>query len=497
MQVRTLGTVAVALFAVVSTAHSQPVNDHLECYQVKDPLALTAVVDLASPQFGLDPGCKVSKAKYFCAPAKKTVISATAKKVPIVPLPITGPDAGDRVCYKVKCPLPATAIPDQVITDQFGTRTVSKFKASYLCTPAVKGPYRPTLGVGFRVEIDGALGQPALPPVLFDGGGGFGAIRSFSKHRGDPLPSANPAGNRVAVAPGVFTYGVATGPTDGWAAWYQQVQAFGATCATLSGEECNTNWLATGLGRSGTVSAIADDGETLATWHLTDAWPATIALDGPTGPVVGLTLAAGVDQFSFGSGPAVQALFGGVSPTPAVLPSDPTDDAGLALFVTRYHDLGGALYRLNGLGAVADAGSSSGAPEARQPRYQAQAGHWAIEVDGVISGGFKEITGLESEVEIIEYRDGDDPITHKRAGKNKYKNLILKRGIVNDPTLLEWFKQVLAGTTERKSGSVIYLDREGNEVLRYNFLEAWPVRWKAPELNSNSDTHIVEEIEFV
>jgi hypothetical protein len=56
MQVRTLGTVAVALFAVVSAAHAQPVNDHLECYQVKDPLALTAVVDLASPQFGHDAG---------------------------------------------------------------------------------------------------------------------------------------------------------------------------------------------------------------------------------------------------------------------------------------------------------------------------------------------------------------------------------------------------------------------------------------------------------
>lgn len=122
--------------------------------------------------------------------------------------------------------------------------------------------------------------------------------------------------------------------------------------------------------------------------------------------------------------------------------------------------------------------------------------NFKIEIDGVISGGFKEISGIESEVEIIEYKDGSDPITHKRPGKAKYKNIVLKRGFVNDASLLEWYKKVLNGVTERKSGSIIYLDREGNEVLRYNFFEAWPCRWKAPELNANSDTFIVEELEF-
>lgn len=123
--------------------------------------------------------------------------------------------------------------------------------------------------------------------------------------------------------------------------------------------------------------------------------------------------------------------------------------------------------------------------------------NFKLEIDGVISGGFKEISGLESEVEIIEYKDGDDPVTRKRAGKVKYKNIVLKRGFVRDGSLLEWYRMVLAGTTDRKSGSIIYLDRAGGEVLRYNFFEAWPCRWKAPELNASSDTHIVEEIEFV
>ena len=122
---------------VSSLAQAQ---DHEKCYKIKDPLKLIADLDLATPQFGLDPGCIASKAKYFCVPGSKVVNSATDKStgLPIVPLPVYGaPAPGDRICYKLKCP--TSVIPDQTATDQFGTRLLSKFKASFICTPAVKG----------------------------------------------------------------------------------------------------------------------------------------------------------------------------------------------------------------------------------------------------------------------------------------------------------------------------------------------------------------------
>lgn len=100
--------------------------------------------------------------------------------------------------------------------------------------------------------------------------------------------------------------------------------------------------------------------------------------------------------------------------------------------------------------------------------------NWKIEIDGVIVGGFKEVSGLESEVEVIEFKDGDDSLTHKRPGKAKYKNIVLKQGFIADDHLDAWFKAEGEAPTERKSGSVIYLDREGQEVLRYTFSEAWP-----------------------
>src|SRR5438445_6079644 len=141
---RTVTTVVAAslLAALLPAPARAALPDHLKCYKIKDALKLTGIVDLDSAQFGLEVGCKISSAKLFCVPAEKTVVSATDKATgaPITPLPFSHPASdGDRVCYKVKCPTPTTPIPDQQATDQFGTRTLAKLKASMLCAPAVKG----------------------------------------------------------------------------------------------------------------------------------------------------------------------------------------------------------------------------------------------------------------------------------------------------------------------------------------------------------------------
>ena len=127
---------SITTFAIAQT------NDHLKCYKIKDNLKLAGTADLDTPQFGPDPGCTVSKTTLFCVPATKTNVAVRDKTTgtPITPLPVTGPDPGDRICYKIKCP--ALLPTDAQVTDQFGNRQVAKFKASLLCTPAFKGYVR-------------------------------------------------------------------------------------------------------------------------------------------------------------------------------------------------------------------------------------------------------------------------------------------------------------------------------------------------------------------
>jgi hypothetical protein len=90
-----------------------------------------------------------------------------------------GPQPGDEICYKAKCPTPVVPIPDQLIIDEFGSRTLTKFKTSYLCTPAVKGASYcgdGTIDAGEECEptdLDGASCESLgfAPGTLTCGGG--------------------------------------------------------------------------------------------------------------------------------------------------------------------------------------------------------------------------------------------------------------------------------------------------------------------------------------
>jgi hypothetical protein len=138
MQRTSLGVCALVL---VASAVDAQVTDHLECFKVRDTLKLAATVDLDVPPFGAQAGCKVSSTKLYCVRAAKSVVSATdrATGAQITPLPFSAaPTPDDRICYKLKCSAPATPIPNQQATDQFGSRTFARFKASMLCTPAVR-----------------------------------------------------------------------------------------------------------------------------------------------------------------------------------------------------------------------------------------------------------------------------------------------------------------------------------------------------------------------
>jgi phage tail-like protein len=141
------------------------------------------------------------------------------------------------------------------------------------------------------------------------------------------------------------------------------------------------------------------------------------------------------------------------------------------------------------LAAAATAGLPAGANAAPASRFSVR-----LDLEGTPVARFAEISGGGAAVEIVEYRDGDDPVVRKRPGKVKYGDITLKRGVVSDPSLLDWYGKVLNGATERKSGSIIYLDREGNEVLRLNFFEAWPAGFEAGPFADG--TPVIESFEL-
>jgi phage tail-like protein len=119
--------------------------------------------------------------------------------------------------------------------------------------------------------------------------------------------------------------------------------------------------------------------------------------------------------------------------------------------------------------------------------------------DGAAVGGaFNEVTGLELERAPIEYRTGaDDATPRKMAGLIKYSNLSLKRGITGDPAFWNWIVEALNGNIRRTAGSVILLDENRQEAMRWNFARAWPTKYTGPSLGAGKNEIAMETLVLV
>jgi len=123
--------------------------------------------------------------------------------------------------------------------------------------------------------------------------------------------------------------------------------------------------------------------------------------------------------------------------------------------------------------------------------------NFLIEIDGVTEAGFSECSGLTTETDVIEYRNGNEDITvRKLPGLRKYTNVTLKRGFTQGKELWEWRKTVIDGKTERHSGSIVLLDEARDEALRWNFREGWPSKWEGATLNAKNNEAAIETLEI-
>jgi phage tail-like protein len=121
-----------------------------------------------------------------------------------------------------------------------------------------------------------------------------------------------------------------------------------------------------------------------------------------------------------------------------------------------------------------------------------------VELDGLVVGGFSEVTGLQSETEVMEYNEGGvNNYAHQLPKRVKHPRIVLKRGITNSSELWDWYAGVLIGKVKRKSGSVILNHASGKEICRWNFFESYPVKWNGPDMNATSTGAAIESIEIV
>jgi phage tail-like protein len=125
--------------------------------------------------------------------------------------------------------------------------------------------------------------------------------------------------------------------------------------------------------------------------------------------------------------------------------------------------------------------------------------NFRVEIEGVQCGAFRACSGLKVETEIFEYAEGgDNGQTRKLIGATKVGNIILRKGFVNSDALWKWRDEIVnaAGQVKRRSGSIVLCDDDGSEITRWNFHNAWPVRYEGPELDGKTGEAMVETLEL-
>jgi len=132
---------------------------------------------------------------------------------------------------------------------------------------------------------------------------------------------------------------------------------------------------------------------------------------------------------------------------------------------------------------------------ARHDPYKAF--NFRVEIDGMAAASCAEVSGLESVVEAIDYREGGEALrVRKLPGLHRYANIVLKRGVTRDLEWWNWHKQVLDGNVQRRNGSVVLLDDQGQEQVRWNFVNSWPCKYIGPTLDARSNDVAIETIEL-
>lgn len=117
--------------------------------------------------------------------------------------------------------------------------------------------------------------------------------------------------------------------------------------------------------------------------------------------------------------------------------------------------------------------------------------HFSVEVDGFPKSlGFKEVSGLDAEVSLIEYRHGNSKEFSKikMPGMKKYSDITLKKAVFDkDNHFFDWFNQIQMNTIERKTIVIKLLDEQGNPTMIWELNNAFPMKITGTSLDSEDD----------
>lgn len=117
------------------------------------------------------------------------------------------------------------------------------------------------------------------------------------------------------------------------------------------------------------------------------------------------------------------------------------------------------------------------------------------------TSAFSEVSGLTGEIEVIEYRAGNDLAltVQKIPGNRKFGPVTAKRGVMpseNGNGLFEWFSTLRAGNIDRRPVVISLMNERQEPVMVWQLRQAFPTKIDGPALNAKGTEVAIETLEF-
>ncbi len=138
------------------------------------------------------------------------------------------------------------------------------------------------------------------------------------------------------------------------------------------------------------------------------------------------------------------------------------------------------------------------------PKYYPPTGyHFRVTFLGfngtAIDTGFQEVSGISASVGQGDTwkEGGENRFTHRFPTGLSYSNLTLKRGLLNNSDLINWFRNIQEDFAFSTHDITVELLNENHEVIiGWDFIQAYPVKWSFNSLDSSQTSVFAETLEF-
>lgn len=111
-------------------------------------------------------------------------------------------------------------------------------------------------------------------------------------------------------------------------------------------------------------------------------------------------------------------------------------------------------------------------------------------------GGFSDVSGITTEIQLAEYRNGNEKENHVRKvpGMHTVGDVTLKRGIVNSEDLWEWIETTRReGPAAQRDVTITLQDESGNPVQTWVLRRVVPMRYTGPTLAAKGGGDVAME----